>query len=51
MLNPQNNNRVLSRNGARELTRNELGRVGGGYTTTLMTLDPDTGEFDQLRVD
>jgi hypothetical protein len=52
MLNQQHNNRVLGRNGARDLTVDELGRVRGGvYTTSLMTYDPDTGEFDQIRVD
>lgn len=51
MPNVQENSRVLSRIGARELTRNELGRVNGGFITNLMTLDPDTGEIDQLRVD
>lgn len=52
MPNQQHNNRVLGRNGARDLTVDELGRVGAGiYTTSLMTYDPDTGEFDQIRVD
>jgi hypothetical protein len=52
MPNQQNNNRVLGRNGARDLAVDELGRVGAGiYTTSLMTYDPDTGEFDQIRVD
>ena len=51
MSNVQNNNRALGRSGARDLTLDELGRVGGGRCTTLMTFDPDTGEFDQLRVD
>jgi hypothetical protein len=52
MPNQQHNNRVLGRNGARDLAIDELGRVRGGvYTTSLMTYDPDTGEFDQIRVD
>jgi hypothetical protein len=52
MPNLQHSNRVLGRNGARDLTVEELSRVGAGlYTTSLMTFDPETGEFDQIRVD
>jgi hypothetical protein len=52
MQNQQHSNRVLGRNGARDLTLEELRHVGAGlYTTSLMTYDPETGEFDQIRVD
>ena len=38
------NNRVLARNGARELNREETERVSGGLTTlTACTWDPDFG--------
>lgn len=52
MQNQQHSNRVLGRNGARDLTLEELRHVSAGlYTTSLMTYDPETGEFDQIRVD
>ena len=43
-------NRVLQRKGARQLSREEISKVSGGECTIFMTIDPITGEFDQ-RVD
>jgi hypothetical protein len=33
----ENNNRVLSRMGARQLTQNEIDRIGGGVIPTRLT--------------
>jgi len=43
----KDNNRVLVRNGARELNREETERVSGGLQTqTACTWDPDLGGRD-----
>jgi hypothetical protein len=33
----ENNNRVLSRMGARQLTQNEIDKIGGGLVPTRLT--------------
>jgi hypothetical protein len=46
-MSQQNNNRVLSRMGARQLTQNELDKIGGAILTRLTAIltapvtDPD----------
>lgn len=43
-----NENRVLGRTGARELTPEELARIGGGgpLITNVITINPKTGQRD-----
>jgi len=44
----RNDNRVLGRTGARELTPEELARLSGGFPvhTLVITLNPKTGHLD-----
>jgi hypothetical protein len=44
----RNENRVLSRTGARELTPEELARIsaGGPLITNVITFNPKTGQRD-----
>jgi len=47
----ENNNRVLIRKGARELTRDEAERVGGSlHTLTVCTFDPQFGADGDAKI-
>lgn len=36
-MSSENNNRVLTRLGARQLTQNEIDKIGGGFIPTRLT--------------
>jgi len=46
MANTQEQDRVLSRSGARLLHLEELGQVAGGINTGLCSFNPKTHSFD-----
>jgi len=50
-MNDRNNQRVLNRRGARELTQQEAERISGGHRSFILTLSGIPGTVDDSHFD
>lgn len=50
-MNDRNNQRVVNRRGARELTQQEAERISGGHRSFILTLSGIPGTIDDSHFD